>query len=433
MPATIADDPVLRIAPGTAPDYDSANPLMKLMRLSELQHLAAERHFYLTDDLQALLPFSHLTLVGPQGEAADVLDPKAQDSKTDFQKQNVRDFVITDTYLLRGWVTVQAWQELGAYEPYPDRIVPFIKLSYQGGPDSKLAVAMGRLPGDSIRLYVKVNGREAGELVRVPLNETTDRYEIEFWGDHRRDLRAMFSADGDVRALAALDRGELVTRPDLIAGERQDFAREGKDDVDVTTVSPYCAMHPVRTLKVEVAWADQSGTVWDSNDGRNYRYEFNMPLRGWDAYLKAGVSANPHGGVGILHYRNLMSNYFGFAGSRELGRVVEPWQFDAYGNKAQGERYENFFSLDYVDLHILKNDCGIGLHRHRDNQEIFFMLKGQAMMITGDWYQQPERERCFELRTLKEGHYALLKPGMLHGLMNATDNDIHLLMFGGYD
>jgi len=54
-------------------------------------------------------------------------------------------------------------------------------------------------------------------------------------------------------------------------------------------------------------------------------------------------------------------------------------------------------------------------------------------MVTGDWCKSPRRERCLEIRTLKAGHYALLKPGELHGLMNATDADSFLLMFGGYD
>jgi hypothetical protein len=34
---------------------------------------------------------------------------------------------------------------------------------------------------------------------------------------------------------------------------------------------------------------------------------------------------------------------------------------------------------------------------------------------------------------LKAGHFAMPKPGGLHGMMNATDTDIHLPMFGGYD
>ena len=94
---------------------------MKLLAMGEGQRLAAERHFYLTDHLQYLVPFSHLDMAGPQGSDADVLDPARQDSKTDFQKQNVRDFVITDTYLLRGWVTTRAWKDLEDKEPIPER------------------------------------------------------------------------------------------------------------------------------------------------------------------------------------------------------------------------------------------------------------------------------------------------------------------------
>ncbi|WP_222371238.1 hypothetical protein [Rhizobium leguminosarum] len=405
---------------------------MRLMAVMESQRLAAERHFYLTDDLQALVPFSHLDFAGPAGVEAGVIDPRLQDNKTDFQKQNVRDFLLTDTYLLRGWVTPSAWVDLEAKEPIPDTIVPFLKLSYRGGPDSRLAAALGRLPSASIKLFLKVNGREAGGLISVPYDEASDRYEIELWGDCGKDLQAVFGA-GSPRGLEALKRGELIVRPDLIQGVQSDFDREGKDGVDIRGVSHDCAMHPLNPLKIEVAWADESGQVWDSNDGANYRYEFNMLLRGWDAHLKAGQSSNPHGGVGVLHYRNLLSNYFGFAGSGELGRDIEPWQFDASGNKAAGPRREPFFSVDYADLHILKNNCGIGLHRHRDNQEIFFLLQGQAIMASGDWYQFPDRERCFELRTLRAGHFAMVKPGGLHGIMNVTDSDIHLLMFGGYD
>ena len=433
MSMIVRTDTVIRIPPGQPPDYDSNNPLVRLMGYAEAQRLAAARHYYLTDDLQALVPFSHLTLAGPQGGDADILDPAQQDNKSDFQKQNIRDFLLTDTYLMRGWVTTRAWDKLEDVDPQPAKTVPFLKLSYRAGPDSKLAEALGRLPGQTIRLFLKVNGRDAGGLITVPYNELTDRYEIELWGDHGADLRQVFSDDADERGLRSLEAGELIARPDLIRGARSDFDREGKDDVDMRTVSSDCAMHPILPLHVELAWTDETGQVWDSQGGQNYHYEFNMFVRGWDAYLKAGISSNPHGGVGFLHYRNLLSNYFGFADSGELRRLIEPWQFDAMGRKEAGERTEKFLAVDYVDLHILKNNCGIGIHRHRDNQEIFFLLRGQAVMVMGDWAKAPSRERCFELRTLQAGHFSLLKSGQLHGLMNATDVDIFLMMFGGYD
>jgi len=86
-----------------------------------------------------------------------------------------------------------------------------------------------------------------------------------------------------------------------------------------------------------------------------------------------------------------------------------------------------------MDLHLLKSDCGIGIHRHRDNQEIFFLLNGAAIMVMGDWYKMPDRERAFEIRTMTGGSFSLLKAGCLHALYNVTDIDISLLMFGGYD
>lgn len=43
------------------------------------------------------------------------------------------------------------------------------------------------------------------------------------------------------------------------------------------------------------------------------------------------------------------------------------------------------------------------------------------------------RERCFEVRMMGAGSFSRLKPGNLHELVNVTDEDISLLMFGGYD
>jgi hypothetical protein len=54
-------------------------------------------------------------------------------------------------------------------------------------------------------------------------------------------------------------------------------------------------------------------------------------------------------------------------------------------------------------------------------------------MITGDWCQQAHRARCFEIRTLRPGHLALIHGGQLHGLMNPGANDLALFTLGGYD
>jgi mannose-6-phosphate isomerase-like protein (cupin superfamily) len=209
-------------------------------------------------------------------------------------------------------------------------------------------------------------------------------------------------------------------------------------------------MHPALPLRVEVAWANDTLQIWDSNDSRNYAFEFSMLLRGWRNYLQVGLSRHPHGGIGFLEYRNLMSNYFALEARRqphvagyepELGRELNPWNFDAnawdgvlaQGPKPSGQKLERFLTVDYMDLHLLNPKCGIGIHRHRDNQEVFLLLEGSALMLMGDWCQFPHRERAFELRIMAPGDLTLCKTGQLHALYNHTDEQIKLFMFGGYD
>lgn len=413
----VHSDAVFRVPPGSPPDYAKNNPLLRVLGLIEQTQLAAEREFYLAEHLQYLIPYDYLELYGPNSPNENVLDPAQQDFKNDFQKQNVRDFRTTDTHLIRGLVSVENWTG------------PFVRLSYRGGPDSKLSERANHDLGQSIRAWVKVGSTATNSLITVPYNEASDRYEVELWGFPGANLGNQLDSKGR----AALDRGDIQVRTDLVKGSVNDFRREDINDRYMIEVAPNNSMHPVLPLHVEVAWADSNAQFWDSHDGANYQYEFNMIMRGWDNFLKVGMSPNPHGGINFLEYRNLMSNYFEYEQRPELRRRVEPWMLDAFGQKSGQAREERFMSVDYMDLHIMKPNCGIGLHRHRDNQEIFLMMEGRGYMVIGDWCKMPERERCFEIRTLRAGHFAMLKGGNLHGLMNALDEDASLFMFGGYD
>jgi mannose-6-phosphate isomerase-like protein (cupin superfamily) len=410
-------DSVFRVPPNESPNYKENNPLTQLLTLIERTRLAAERDVYLVEHLQYLFPIRKLELYSPAAPHTDVLDAKAQDNKNDFQKQNVRSFLLADTQLSRGYVAVA------------NEIVPFLRLSYRGGPDTPLSRAANNRLGAGIKLYVRVAGIDGGNLIDVRYNEESDRYEVELWGTGRGDLRALLDAKGR----ASVERGLIQSRPDLVRGSLGDFSRETLGERYVVEAAPLHAMHPLLPLHVELAWTDREARVWDSNEGKNHHYEFNMIVRGWEGFLAAGMSANPHGGIGFLEYRNLMSNYFQYANRPELGRQLETWNFNAFGNKDHGSVYERFMAVDYMDLHILKGASGIGLHRHRDNQEVFLMMQGQGFMVVGDWAEFPNRERCFEVRTLRAGHFAMLKGGNLHGLMNPSDEDLQLFMFGGYD
>jgi len=411
-------DAVIRVPPGTTPDYDHDNALLKLLSLIEAQTLAAERECYVARRLQYLFPIASLSLYGPAGADAGTLGPTLQDNKLDFQKQNVQDFIVAPTTLVRGLARAGDWSG------------PFLRLSYSGGPDSPLATAAGRLLGPGIKLYLKVGNSATTSLIPVPYVEASDRYEVELWGyNASTDLASQLSAKGRT----ALATGELIVRPDLLQGSEDDFRREGLEGRNVVDVAPNHTLHPVLPLHIELAWADDTATTYDSRNGANHHYEFGMQLRGWEHFLGIGTSSNPHGGVGFLEYRNLFSNYGRYQSLRELGRTIEPWSLDAFGHKAPTSRREEFFAVDYMDLHVVKGGCGIGLHRHRDNQEVFLMMEGRGFMVVGDWCETPNRERCFEVRTLEPGHLAMLTGGNLHALMNATDEDLSLFMFGGYD
>jgi mannose-6-phosphate isomerase-like protein (cupin superfamily) len=418
----VSGDRVFTVKPPATIDYKSNNPLARLMSLLESVDLQAEREHYLLNQVHYLLPFDFLELYGPSGDTWDVTDPAQQNNKEDFQKQNIKEFRCTDTRIARGWATTRGDSNAG------DWTGPFLFLSYRGGPDSKLSNTAGHNLGASIRVFVRI-GNGTGTKFDVPYNPATDRYELEIWGYGGTDLRSKLGPKGQ----AAFDRGGLIGNPTFVPGNYSDFARETLDNRDMRTVASTNVMHPVLPLSVELAWADKTETWWDSKSGANYHYLFNMIYRGWDNFLQVGVSEAPHGGFGFLHFRNVLSNYFAFRGSGELGRDVEPWMFDANGQKNQALRHENSMTVDYMDLHILKPECGIGIHRHRDNSEIFFLLSGTGIMVMGDWNQFPDRERSFEIRTMTAGSFSLLKPGNLHALFNVTDEDISLLMFGGYD
>lgn len=416
MAQIVHSDNVVRVDPGVVPPYGDDNPLPRLLGLVEQTRLVAAREVYEPTSLQYLFPLGWLELWGPSAPNSDQLDPRNQDDKNDFQKQNVRDYHLADTRAVRGWAVVE------------DQRLPFLHLSYRAGPDSVLAQSAGSL-GDAIGCTLQIQGGPQTTL-RVPYEPESGRYAVELWGRTPDGLEDHV----DARGKAALDAGLLQPRADLDIGTADDFTRAALDGTDVRQVSPRHIMHPVLPLYVDVRWSAQAdgGGVGDPADG-TYRLGFEMQLRGWEQYLGVGASPNPHGGIGYLEFRTLFSNYGRYTGSGELSRRLEPWNFDAFGKKGHDGDIEQFMAVDYMDLHVLEPACGIGLHRHRDNQEVFLMLDGIGTMVVGDWADSGSRHRSFEVRTLTSGHLAMLRGGNLHGLMNPTDRRASLFMFGGYD
>ncbi len=441
-------DQVRPVPGGTTPPYDVNNPLLRLIGEAQLQQrLASERENYHPYSIQYLFPYKELSLYGPAQGAPDAFTPASQNIKTDFQKQNIADFSLGDFFVIRGYAAAGDWAGV------------FLKIVYRGTPGTALGKQTAGDPGLAIKLHLKVNGVQSPSLITMPLNPKTGNYEIELWSyAGATPLGNLLDLNGK----KAIDLGLLQARPDLVKGSLSDFEGEGIDKLrgelnrrregwQILDHAPEHCMHPVRPLKLEIAFAKSDESVWDSQGGRNYKLVFNMAMRGWKSFLSCGISGNPHGGVGFLEYRNLFSNYFyekrrmeihGDGTLPELGRDLIPGNFDAntYGTNAQtsgpnltsGKR-ESFMAVDYMDLHILQPECSIGIHRHRDNQEAFLMLAGHGLMMVGDWAEFPDRDRAFEIRHMLAGDIALCKTGQLHALFNVMDEPCSLFMFGGYD
>jgi len=427
------------ITPGTSPNYNKENPVAKLVKAVEDTILSAGREHYIADSLDFIFPFRKMALYGPSGGDWQVVDPRLQDNKNDFQKQNVRQFDFTEMQLVRGYAHAGDWTG------------PFLHVSYQPSAESILSPTKGVYTGKTVRLYLKVGKNSTGAaLIIVPYNPQTDRYEVEVWGYPGGSLQASL----DPKGRAALERGELIARPDLVKGSLAHFqglAFDGLRDkaksegrgFEMYDYEVEHAMHPIRPLHVELAWGSEDKSLWDSQGGANYHFEFSMSLRGWKNYIGVGHSSNPHGGLGSLEYRNLYSNYFGHEARRqqelgaawlsELGRELYQWNFDAYGRKPPPEGRELFMTVNYMDLHLVRPNSAIGVHRHRDSMEAFLLMQGKALMVTGDWAKHDARDRAFEIRTMQPGDVVLIRGGNFHGLINLLDENVSLFMFGGYD
>jgi hypothetical protein len=199
----VSGDKVFLVKPPGTIDYKPNNPLARLMKILESIELSAEREYYLLNQVQYLVPFDFLELYGPSGSSWNVADPGQQDDKEDFQKQNIHDFRCTDTWIARGWVTTNPDSNGEGWTG------PFLLFSYRGGPDSKLSQMSGHKLGNSLKLYLKVQGTAAAQLIDVPYNPVTNRYEIEIWGYPGNDLRSKL----DTRGVAAFNRGGLIIDP----------------------------------------------------------------------------------------------------------------------------------------------------------------------------------------------------------------------------
>jgi mannose-6-phosphate isomerase-like protein (cupin superfamily) len=65
---------------------------------------------------------------------------------------------------------------------------------------------------------------------------------------------------------------------------------------------------------------------------------------------------------------------------------------------------------------VIKPDCSIGLHSHDQEEEIYYILKGQGVVVDNDIRQE-----------VSEGDVVLTGGGASHSIENVSDEDLEVL------
>ena len=91
--------------------------------------------------------------------------------------------------------------------------------------------------------------------------------------------------------------------------------------------------------------------------------------------------------------------------------------------KADGEETGDRYCVS--EWWLDPRSSGPGPHRHEDNDEVFYVLEGEAAILIGErWIDAPK------------GSFILIPPGITHDFENRTDRRVGLLNFfipGGFE
>lgn len=88
------------------------------------------------------------------------------------------------------------------------------------------------------------------------------------------------------------------------------------------------------------------------------------------------------------------------------------WTDVLSGSPVEGKR------LNFIHDDILKPGVTIGVHRHEDDEEYYYIISGQGIMtLDGKEYD------------VGPGDIAAVFPGGTHGLSNNSQHDIRIIVF----
>jgi hypothetical protein len=373
---------------GAGPDYDRDNPIVTLTQRARSVRLASEADLYVADSLQYLFPLASYGLPSE--------DPKLAHDGRGSTQEALRAYKLGPFFAVKGLINFGGTPR------------NFLKIGYS---------AAGLSGKDQGPLTVEATVNGLARKVAMPFDAAQGCYTVEFWG-----LAPSHAADLPASAKAAVDGKRILLDPEFLPGNPLDYqpsrARntwKAGDEKDIN--------HPLRPARIVLTFTTANGKT----DGP-HTVAFKMVCRGFENFVSDHWGNNPHGGTGstesILFYNAESTD------PDHILREVAPGHPLANGSPATSATTERFFPVKYMMYVRFGPSASIGIHRHKDFMDSFWVTRGSGMGVVADAVPLDGAEPTVELRHLRAFEGMIARPGQMHGLLRDTSEPLEMFAAG---
>ncbi len=360
------------------PDYDRDNPIATLTQRAKSIALAAGPDLYVADSLHYIFPLASFGL--PSEDPALATDGRAS------TKEALRSYRLGGYYLVKGLVNFGGSRR------------NFLRIG-STGPLANAAAVEVQL--NDVRRQTRMH---AGA--------------VEFWNlssdavDSLPDTVRHAVKDGGVVLDAAFPPGNpLDYQPSRVKGTIWDAG--DRNDIN----------HPLRAVKIRLRFLDSGGKTLASHEAA-----FKMIRRGFDSFRSSRWSNNAHGGTGSIESTVFYVSEFN--DPDHILRDVAAGRPLSNGEAAPASAIERFFPAKYMQYIRFGPSASIGIHRHKDFLDAFWVTKGSGMGVLLDAQPFGGAEPTAELRRLRAFEGMIVRPGQMHGILRDTDEPLEMFAFG---
>jgi len=358
---------------GAQPDYDRDNPISTLAQRAASISLAGGESLYVRDSLHSLFPLVSFGLPSEDPSIAHDGRPSTQEA--------LRRYQLGDYYVVKG---------LLRFGGSPRN---FVRVGY--APASRAATPL--------RLEIEI-GSVSRKLTFPFLNESGE-YAVEFWSVSEA---ALTSLPAEVRA--ATTGGGVVLDAAFPPGNPLDYQASRLKGTAWETGDPNDVNHPLRPAPLKITIAGSAGPIIGP-----HKLGFKMIRRGFEAFRSDRFSNNTHGGTGTIEgilFYNAEAN--------------DPDHIE----RRRGAEVERLFPAKYMQYVRFGPGASIGIHRHKENLDAFWVTRGSGLGVVIDAVALDGTERTVELRRLRAFEGMIVRPGQMHGLLRDTEEPLEMFAFG---